>query len=81
MVSPKNRKVSLCSAASEAFAVTQAVRSLTPARTCFQLRKLSRRLFADAKAVGISSTEIEQDPGSVHEAVFNAIVHCGSGGL
>ena len=33
------------------------------------------QLFADAKAVGISSTEIEEETGSVYEAVLDAIVH------
>lgn len=34
-----------------------------------------QKLFADAKAVGISSNEIEDDTGSVYEAVFDAVVH------
>jgi len=33
------------------------------------------KLFADAKAIGISSTEIEEDTGSVYETVLDAIVH------
>jgi hypothetical protein len=35
-------------------------------------RKLSRKLFADAKALGIGSTEME---GSIDEAIRDAIVH------
>ncbi|TPL74043.1 DUF768 domain-containing protein [Mesorhizobium sp. B2-3-15] len=37
--------------------------------------------FADAKAIGISSTEIEEETGSVYETVLDAIVHHGAGGL
>jgi len=33
------------------------------------------KLFQDAKAAGISSTEIEEETGSVHETVLDAIVH------
>ncbi|MBZ9693946.1 hypothetical protein [Mesorhizobium sp. CO1-1-9] len=34
-----------------------------------------QKLFADAKAIGISSTEIEEETGSVYETVLDAIVH------
>ena len=34
-----------------------------------------QKLFADAKALGISSKEIEEDTGSVYETVFDAVVH------
>jgi hypothetical protein len=34
-----------------------------------------QKLFADAKALGITSTEIEEDAGSVYDAVLDAIVH------
>ncbi|UVK49535.1 DUF768 domain-containing protein (plasmid) [Mesorhizobium sp. AR07] len=34
-----------------------------------------QKLFADAKALGISSTEIEDETGSVYETVLDAIVH------
>ncbi|TPK00975.1 DUF768 domain-containing protein [Mesorhizobium sp. B2-5-9] len=37
--------------------------------------ELTQKLFADAKKVGISSTEIEEGAGSVYEAVLDAIVH------
>lgn len=37
--------------------------------------ELTEQLFADAKAVGISSNEIEEDTGSVYEAILDAIVH------
>ncbi|MBZ9909014.1 hypothetical protein LB557_23680 [Mesorhizobium sp. BR115XR7A] len=41
--------------------------------------ELTQKLFADAKKVGISSTEIEEDTGSVYEAVLDAIVHHDAG--
>lgn len=37
--------------------------------------ELTQKLFADAKTVGISSVEIEEDTGSVYEAILDAIVH------
>ncbi|PZV35983.1 DUF768 domain-containing protein [Mesorhizobium kowhaii] len=37
--------------------------------------ELTQKLFADAKSIGISSTEIEEDTGSVYEAILDAIVH------
>jgi hypothetical protein len=37
--------------------------------------ELTQKLFADAKSIGISSTEIEEDTGSVYEAIMGAIVH------
>jgi hypothetical protein len=37
--------------------------------------ELTHKLFADARALGISSTEIEEDTGSIYEAILNAIVH------
>ncbi|PAP96292.1 DUF768 domain-containing protein [Mesorhizobium wenxiniae] len=42
--------------------------------------ELTQKLFADAKALGISSTEIEEETGSVYEAIFDAIVHHDAGG-
>ncbi|ESY89842.1 DUF768 domain-containing protein [Mesorhizobium sp. LNHC209A00] len=33
--------------------------------------ELMQKLFADAKAIGISSTEIEEDSGSVSEAILD----------
>jgi hypothetical protein len=41
--------------------------------------ELAQKLFADAKSLGISSTEIEEDTGSVYEAVLDAIVHHDAG--
>ncbi|MBZ9739915.1 MULTISPECIES: DUF768 domain-containing protein [unclassified Mesorhizobium] len=38
-----------------------------------------QKLFADGKAIGISSTEIEEETGSVYEAVSDAIVHHDAG--
>lgn len=37
--------------------------------------ELVHKLLVDAKAVGISSAEIEADTGSVYEAILDAIVH------
>ncbi|TIW75092.1 MAG: DUF768 domain-containing protein, partial [Mesorhizobium sp.] len=37
--------------------------------------ELTQKVFADAKSVGISSTEIEEDTGSVYEVILDAIVH------
>nr|WP_202303058.1 DUF768 domain-containing protein [Mesorhizobium sp. 131-2-1] len=37
--------------------------------------ELTQNLFADAKALGIGSTEIEKETGSVYEVILNAIVH------
>ena len=34
-----------------------------------------QKLFADAKAIGIISNEIEEETGSVYETVLDAIVH------
>ncbi|UVK49338.1 DUF768 domain-containing protein (plasmid) [Mesorhizobium sp. AR07] len=34
-----------------------------------------QKLFADAKAIGINSAEIEEETGSVYETVLDAIVH------
>ncbi|UVK38619.1 DUF768 domain-containing protein [Mesorhizobium sp. AR10] len=41
--------------------------------------ELSHKLFADAKAVGISSIEIEEDTWSVYEAILDAVVHLDAG--
>ncbi|MBZ9725831.1 DUF768 domain-containing protein [Mesorhizobium sp. B2-7-3] len=41
--------------------------------------ELTQKLFADAKTLGISSTEIEEDTGSVYETVLDAIVHHNAG--
>ena len=41
--------------------------------------ELTQKLFEDAKAIGISSTEIEEDTGSVYEAILNAILHRDAG--
>ncbi|MGX9145961.1 DUF768 domain-containing protein [Mesorhizobium sp. 128a] len=41
--------------------------------------ELTQKLFADAKAVGISEKEIEEDTGSVYEAILDAIVHHDAG--
>ena len=41
--------------------------------------ELTQKLFADAKAIGISSVEIEEETGSVYEAILDAIVHHDAG--
>lgn len=41
--------------------------------------ELTQKLFADAKTIGISSVEIEEDTGSVYEVILDAIVHCDAG--
>lgn len=41
--------------------------------------ELAQKLFADAKSVGISSAEIEEDTDSVYEAILDAIVHHDAG--
>ncbi|RWE28936.1 MAG: DUF768 domain-containing protein, partial [Mesorhizobium sp.] len=41
--------------------------------------ELTQKLFADAKVVGIGSVEIEEDTGSVYEAILDAIVHHDAG--
>ncbi|UVK46691.1 DUF768 domain-containing protein [Mesorhizobium sp. AR07] len=41
--------------------------------------ELTHKLFADAKALGIGSNEIEEDTGSVYEAILDAIVHHDAG--
>lgn len=37
--------------------------------------ELAHKLFADAKALGIGSFEIEEDTGSAYEAILDAVVH------
>ncbi|AZO75030.1 MAG: DUF768 domain-containing protein [Mesorhizobium sp.] len=37
--------------------------------------ELTQKLFADAKAIGVDSTEIEEEIGSVYEVIFDATVH------
>ncbi|WP_192255670.1 DUF768 domain-containing protein [Mesorhizobium caraganae] len=41
--------------------------------------ELTHKLFADAKALGIKSVEIEEDAGSVYETILDAIVHHNAG--
>lgn len=41
--------------------------------------ELTQKLFADAKAIGIGSVEIEEDTGSVYETILDAIVHHNAG--
>ena len=37
--------------------------------------ELTQKLFADAKAIGIGSVEIEEETSSVYEVILDAIVH------
>ncbi|WP_245511369.1 MULTISPECIES: hypothetical protein [unclassified Mesorhizobium] len=39
------------------------------------MAELTQKLFADAKAIGIGSSEIEEEIGSVYEVIFDATVH------
>ncbi|MER9757429.1 hypothetical protein NKJ46_29130 [Mesorhizobium sp. M0166] len=41
--------------------------------------KLTQQVFADAKSLRFSSTQIEEDSGSVYEAILDAIVHHDAG--
>ena len=41
--------------------------------------ELTHKLFADAKALGIGSFEIEEDAGSACEVILGAIVHLDDG--
>ena len=41
--------------------------------------ELTEKLFADAKKVGISSNEIEEDTGSAYENIHCAIIHNDAG--
>ena len=41
--------------------------------------ELTQKLFADAKSLGIFSTEIEENTGSVYEVILDAIVHHDAG--
>lgn len=41
--------------------------------------ELAQKLFADARAVGIGSNELEEDVGSVYQVVLEAIMHRQSG--
>ncbi|WP_095204111.1 DUF768 domain-containing protein [Mesorhizobium carmichaelinearum] len=51
----------------------------TPGADVISVAELTQKLFADAKAIGISSTEIEQDTGIVYEVILDAIVHHDAG--
>ncbi|RJT23005.1 DUF768 domain-containing protein [Mesorhizobium waimense] len=41
--------------------------------------ELTQKLFADAKAIGISGSEIEEETGSVYEVILDAILHYEAG--
>ena len=41
--------------------------------------ELTQKLFADAKAIGIGSTEIEEESVSVYNTILDAIVHYDAG--
>jgi hypothetical protein len=44
-------------------------------RDMISVSEAVQKLLADAKAVGIDEVEIEEDMGSVHDVVLDAIVH------
>ncbi|PBB39628.1 DUF768 domain-containing protein [Mesorhizobium sp. WSM3868] len=39
------------------------------------IAELIQELFADAKSLGISSTELEEDTGSIYPAILDAIIY------
>ena len=41
--------------------------------------ELTQKLFADARAIGIGSVELEEDIGSAYEAILDAIVRHDAG--
>ncbi|MFD1984198.1 hypothetical protein ACFSOZ_16225 [Mesorhizobium newzealandense] len=41
--------------------------------------ELTQKLFADAKAIGIGSTEIEEETVSIYNSILDAIVHHDAG--
>ncbi|AZV21583.1 DUF768 domain-containing protein [Mesorhizobium sp. M7A.F.Ce.TU.012.03.2.1] len=47
----------------------------TTSSDIISVAELTQKLFADAEAIGISSTEIEENTGSVYETILDAIVH------
>ena len=51
----------------------------TASADIISVAELTQQLFADAKAAGISSVEIEEDVGSVYEMILDAIVHHNAG--
>jgi hypothetical protein len=58
--------------------VDQWIRSKVPETVgadVISVAELTQKLFVDARAAGIDSTEIEEDVGSVYQAILDAIVH------
>ena len=51
----------------------------TASADIISVAELTQQLFADAKAAGISSVEIEEEVGSVYEMILDAIVHFDAG--
>lgn len=51
----------------------------TASNDMLSVADLTQKLFADAKAIGISSAEIEEDIGSAYETIMDAIVHHDAG--
>jgi hypothetical protein len=51
----------------------------TASSDIISVNQLTRDLFSEADEVGISSTEIEEDLGSVYQVIFMAIVHQDAG--
>ncbi|HMJ26754.1 MAG TPA: hypothetical protein VK475_13035 [Pyrinomonadaceae bacterium] len=41
--------------------------------------ELTQKLFSDARALGISSVEIEEETGSAYDTILDAIVHHDTG--
>jgi hypothetical protein len=53
--------------------------SATVGADIISVAELTQKLFADAKALGINSTEIEEETGSIYETILDAIVHHDAG--
>jgi len=51
----------------------------TASADIISVAELTQQLFAEAKAAGISSVEIEEEVGSVYEMILDAIVHFDAG--
>lgn len=47
----------------------------TVAADVISVAELTQKLFKDARAIGIGSTEIEEETVSVYNAILDAIVH------
>ena len=53
--------------------------SATVGADIISVAELTQKLFADAKAIGIGSTEIEEETVSIYNSIQDAIVHHDAG--